>query len=92
MTTTRRLSYKICEELSLSVTKPAPKFRAARSSRQHSINFIIAADESESPTIFSLHVCICLYYFVSYQLVVIFIYFPCGIFSAMSCIIMNNSL
>ena len=64
---------KRCVELSPSVAKPA-----------RSIDFNIAADESESPTLLSSHVCICLYYFVSYQLVLIFIYFSRGIFSAIN--------
>jgi hypothetical protein len=75
---------KRCVELSPSVAKPAPKVRAAGSSRRRSIDFNIAADESESPTLLSSHVCICLYYFVSYQLVLIFIYFSRGIFSAIN--------
>ena len=75
---------KRCVELSLSVAKPAPKVQAVGSSRQRSIDFNVAADESESPTLLSSHVCICFYYFVSYQLVLIFIYFTCGIFSAIN--------
>ena len=75
---------KCCVELSPSVAKPAPKVQAAGSLCQRSIDFNITADESESPTLLSSHVCICLYYFVSYQLVLIFIYFSCGNFSAIN--------
>ena len=86
--TTRKLREdfraKRCVELLPSVIKPAPKVRAAGSSHRRSIDFNIAADESESPTLLSSHVCICLYYFVSFQLVVIFIYFSRGIFSAIN--------